>query len=141
MAINKQFMALTIIATGIIGFTFGPAHAFFDDGNGNTAGGMTSKSIGNASGEGEGTFGMTFEGSGSTSGAVNGNTVGRASDDVDTSGSVTGFGDGRGDAKGTARFSMTFSGRAKGNGDFTSNNEASMQNMFGAENRPYYYSK
>jgi hypothetical protein len=137
----KNLIAYSVIAMGTVLFTFGPAHAFFDDNNSNHAFGGASATKGDATGEAEGTFGMTFEGNGSTSGSLNGNTVGRASDDVDTSGSVTGFGDGRADAKGGAKFSMTFSGRAKANGDFTSNNEGSMQNMFSGENTPYYYNK
>jgi hypothetical protein len=135
----KTLIAYSTIALGTVLFTFGPAHAFFDDGNGNTAGGIASSTTGNATGEGEGTFGMTFEGNGSTSGSLNGNTVGRASDASDTKGSVTGFGDGRADAKGGAKFSMHFTGRAKADGDFKSDQEGSMQNMFSGENREYYY--
>ena len=129
-----------------------PAHAFFADNNNHkSTGGASSTMNGDATGEAEGTFGMTFEGNGSTSGALNGNTVGRANadgnliDDHRTNGqsrgngSVTGFGDGRGDAKGGAKFSMTFSGRAKGKGNFDADGEGSVDNVFAGENRDYYY--
>jgi hypothetical protein len=91
MAINKQFMALTLIAAGIIGFTFGPAHAA--DTNVDTT----------------------------------------ANNSMDSRAKTNG------EARGTANFTMSFSGSATTKGDF--DHSGMMQNMFGAENRPYYYSK
>jgi hypothetical protein len=143
----------TIIAIAAI-LASTQSFAFFSDNN-NTNGSFVNNGqadmFGDATGEGEATFGMTFEGSGSTSGALNGNTVGRVDadgnliDDYSTNGqsrgtgSVTGFGDGRGDAKGTARFSMNFSARAKGNGDFRGGSDMNTNNGFNSVSTPYYY--
>ena len=143
----KKIIAIAAILASTQSF------AFFDEGN--NSGSLMSNSnadvVGNATGEGEATFGMTFEGSGSTNGALNGNTVGRVDadgnivDDYNTNGqsrgtgSVTGFGDGRGDAKGTAKFSMNFAARAKGNGDFRGGSDMNTNNGFNSVSTPYYY--
>jgi hypothetical protein len=127
--------------------------AFFDDQN--TSGSFVNNGqadmFGDAKGEGEATFGMTFEGTGSTNGALNGNTVGRVNadgnliDDHSTNGqsrgagSVTGFGDGRGDAKGSAKFSFNFSARAKGDADFRGGSDMNTNNGFHQVTTPYYY--
>jgi hypothetical protein len=128
--------------------------AFFDEGN--NSGSLMSNSnadvVGNATGEGEATFGMTFEGTGSTAGNIrgngsnNGNFVGRG-DDVRDSGSATAYADngvagsGNGDAAGSAKFSFNFSGRAKAAGDFTGNGDFNNHGGFNSVTTPYYYGK
>jgi hypothetical protein len=145
----KKIIAIAAIVASTNSF------AFFDDQNtnGSFVNNGNADMFGDATGEGEATFGMTFEGSGSTNGALNGNTVGRVDadgnliDDHSTNGqsrgtgSVTGFGDGRGDAKGTAKFSMNFAARAKGNGDFRGGSDMNTNNGFASESTPYYYQK
>ena len=142
-----------VIAIAIAAVLTTPAFAFFDDQNssGSFVNGSTADVIGNATGEGEATFGMTFEGTGSTNGQLtgNGNTNGAAnglaSDDVDSTGRVNGIADaaangrGEGAADGTARFSMNFTARAKGNGDFVGKGDTGNHGGFNSVSTPYYY--
>lgn len=46
---------------------------------------------------------------------------------------------GNGEAKGTANFTMSFSGSARTKGDFNSDTNVDMQNMFYGDDREYYY--
>jgi hypothetical protein len=62
----KTLIAYTTIALSTVLFTFGPAHAFFDDGNGNTAGGANAEMNGDAEGRGVATFSMNFSASANT---------------------------------------------------------------------------
>jgi hypothetical protein len=142
----------TIIAIAIAATLATPAFAFFDDQNssGSFINNGSADMFGDAKGEGEATFGMTFEGTGSTAGNIrgngsnNGNFVGRG-DDVRDSGSATGFadnafaGNGNGDASGSAKFSMNFSARVKGDGDFRGGSDMSGHNGFHSVATPYYY--
>jgi hypothetical protein len=144
----KKIIAIAAILASTQSF------AFFDEGN--NSGSLMSNSnadvVGNATGEGEATFGMTFEGTGSTAGNIrgngsnNGNFVGRG-DDVRDSGSATAYADngvagsGNGDASGSAKFSFNFSARAKGNGDFTGNGDFNNHGGFNSVQTPYYYGK
>ena len=144
----------TIIAIAIAATLTSPAFAFFDDGN--TTGSFVNNGqadmFGDAKGEGEATFGMTFEGTGSTKGKLtsNGNTNGAAnglaSDNAD-SGRANGIADaaangrGEGDASGSAKFSMNFSARAKGDADFRGGSDMTTNNGFNSVSTPYYYGK
>ena len=62
----KTLFAYTTIALSTVLFTFGPAHAFFDDGNGNTAAGTNAQVNGDAEGRGVATFSMNFSASANT---------------------------------------------------------------------------
>ena len=64
----KTLIAYTTIALSTVLFTFGPAHAFFDDGNGNQAGGANAKMHSDAEGRGVATFSMNFSASANTKG-------------------------------------------------------------------------
>ena len=143
----KKIIAIAAILASTQSF------AFFDDQNTSSQFINNGKAdvVGNGTGEGEATFGMTFEGTGSTSGKLtgNGNTNGAAnglaSDDVDTSGRANGVADaaangrGEGNGSGSAKFSMNFAARAKGNGDFRGNGVMDNNNGFQSASTPYYY--
>ena len=62
----KTLIAYTTIALSTVLFTFGPAHAFFDDSNGNHSGGANAKMNGDAEGRGVATFSMNFSASANT---------------------------------------------------------------------------
>ena len=62
----KNLIAYSTIALGTVLFTFGPAHAFFDDSNGNHSGGANAKMNGDAEGRGVATFSMNFSASANT---------------------------------------------------------------------------
>jgi hypothetical protein len=62
----KTLIAYSTIALSTVLFTFGPAHAFIDDGNTNTAGGADAQMNGNAEGRGVATFSMNFSASANT---------------------------------------------------------------------------
>ena len=66
----KNLIAYSTIALSTVLFTFGPAHAFFDDGNGNTAGGASSTMNGDAEARGSANFTMSFSASGQTKGNI-----------------------------------------------------------------------
>jgi hypothetical protein len=144
----KKIIALALVLNATTAF------AFFGDNNGGTNGAFVNNGnadvIGNATGEGEATFGMTFEGTGSTQGQLtgNGNTNGAfagSADDVRDNGRANGWGDaasnarGNGDASGSAKFSFNFSGRAKSAGDFRGNGNLDSNNNVYGYTQPYYY--
>ena len=62
----KNLIAYSTIALGITLFTFGPAHAFIDDGNGNHSGGANATMNSDAKGRGVATFNMNFSASANT---------------------------------------------------------------------------
>lgn len=62
----KTLIAYSTIALSTVLFTFGPAHAFIDDGNTNAAGGADAQMNGNAEGRGVATFSMNFSASANT---------------------------------------------------------------------------
>jgi hypothetical protein len=66
----KNFIALASIAAGVVAFTFGPAHAFVNDGSTSTNhnGSLESTTIGNGEARGVANFTMSFSGSGTTKG-------------------------------------------------------------------------
>jgi len=127
--------------------------AFFDDSNssGSFVNNGNADVVGNATGEGEATFGMVFEGTGKTAGQLTGNGTtngaanGLASDNDATDGRVNGLADaaangrGEGDAAGSAKFSFNFSGRGKAAGDFKGNGNMDNNNGFSSVSTPYYY--
>ena len=143
----KKIIAIAAIVASTNSF------AFFSDNNdaqGQFINNGNADVVGNATGEGEATFGITFEGSGTTHGLMtgngsnNGNIVARG-DDARDNGSATGFADntangrGEGQGSGSAKFSMTFSGRAKSAGDFKGNGNMDSNNGFNSVSTPYYY--
>jgi hypothetical protein len=70
----KTLIAYAVIATSAVLFTFGPAHAFMNDGfvtNGNNNAQFDSK--GDAEARGTANFTMSFSGSGTTKGNFNAN--------------------------------------------------------------------
>ena len=66
----KNLIALTAIALGTVVFTFGPAHAFVNDGSTSTNhnGSAEHTATANATGRGVATFGMNFSASANTTG-------------------------------------------------------------------------
>jgi hypothetical protein len=66
----KNLIAYSAIAMGTVLFTFGPAHAFMDDANGNTAGGASSTVKGDAEAKATANFTMSFSGSARTTGNI-----------------------------------------------------------------------
>ena len=142
----KKIIALALVVNATTAF------AFFDEGNtnGSFVNNGVADVIGNATGEGEGSFTMSFEGAGKTNGQLtgNGNTNGAfagSADDVRDNGRANGWGDaasnarGNGDASGSAKFSFNFSGRAKTAGDFKGNGNLDSNNNVYGYSQPYYY--
>jgi len=64
----KNLIAYSTIALSTVLFTFGPAHAFMEDTNGNHSGGANGQMNGNAEGRGVATFSMNFSASANTKG-------------------------------------------------------------------------
>lgn len=58
---------------------------------------------------------------------------------VDGNNSMESMAKGNAEGRGVATFSMNFSASANSKGDFVADGMG--QNIFGSENRPYYYSK
>ena len=64
----KTLIAYSTIALSTVLFTFGPAHAFMEDTNGNHSGGANGQMNGNGEGRGVATFSMNFSASANTKG-------------------------------------------------------------------------
>ena len=62
----KNLIAYSTLAMGITLFTFGPAHAFIEDGNSNHVAGADATMKSDAKGRGVATFGMNFSASANT---------------------------------------------------------------------------
>jgi hypothetical protein len=64
----KTLIAYATIAISTVLFTFGPAHAFMNDTNGNHSGGANAQMNGDAEARGTANFTMSFSGSATTKG-------------------------------------------------------------------------